>query len=37
VILAWNFYEEIMRRIGARRDNAQDYYLTYFPRVSLVG
>ena len=37
VILAWNFYEEIMRRIRARRENARDYYLTYFPRVSLVG
>src|SRR5580658_3982435 len=37
VILAWNFYEEIMRRIRARRDNARNYYLTYFPRVSLVG
>jgi len=37
VILAWNFYEEIMRRIQARRNNARDYYLTYFPRVNLVG
>ena len=37
VVLAWNFYEEIMRRIQARRANARDYYLTYFPRVSLVG
>jgi SAM-dependent methyltransferase len=36
-ILAWNFYEEIMRRIQAGRDNAADYYLTYFPRVNLVG
>jgi SAM-dependent methyltransferase len=37
VVLAWNFYEEIMQRIRARRDNALDYYLTYFPRVSLIG
>ena len=37
VVLAWNFYEEIMRRIGAQRSGEGDYYLTYFPRVSLTG
>ncbi len=36
-ILAWNFRDEIMRRIRARRDGARDYYLTCFPQVSLAG
>ena len=36
-ILAWNFHEEIMRRIRAARHNARDQFFTYFPRVSLVG
>jgi C-methyltransferase C-terminal domain/Methyltransferase domain len=35
-ILAWNFHEEIMRRIRAVRHNARDQFFTYFPRVSLV-
>lgn len=35
-ILAWNFHEEIMRRIRAARHNARDRFFTYFPRVCLV-
>ena len=36
LILAWNFYEEIMRRIRIRRNDSRDSFLTYFPRVSLI-
>jgi SAM-dependent methyltransferase len=35
-ILAWNFHEEIMRRIRAARHNARDQFFTCFPRVGLV-
>lgn len=36
VILAWNFYEEIMQRIRARKNDLSDSFLTYFPRVELI-
>lgn len=36
VILAWNFYEEIMRRIRDRKHDMSDSFLTYFPRVNLI-
>jgi 2-polyprenyl-3-methyl-5-hydroxy-6-metoxy-1,4-benzoquinol methylase len=35
LILAWNFRDEIMRRIRARRHDDSDRYLTCFPRVVL--
>jgi 2-polyprenyl-3-methyl-5-hydroxy-6-metoxy-1,4-benzoquinol methylase len=36
LVLAWNFYEEIMGRIKDRRAEPFDSFLTYFPRVALV-
>ncbi len=35
VILAWNFRDEIMAKIKARRDRIDDAFLTCFPRVTL--
>ena len=35
VPLAWNFYEEIRERIKKVRDNKNDMFLKYFPRVNL--
>lgn len=37
VILAWNFYEEIVDRIKMIRSNPYDSFLTYFPQVKLIG
>ena len=34
--LAWNFFDEIRQRILAVRNNDQDEFLRYFPRVELV-
>jgi SAM-dependent methyltransferase len=36
VVLAWNFYDEVMRRIAERRTNPRDAFLAYFPQVKLV-
>ena len=36
VVLAWNFYEEVMRRITQRRSDPRDAFLAYFPQVKLV-
>lgn len=33
VPLAWNFFDEIVSRIKAKRNNASDRYVTYFPKV----
>ena len=33
--LAWNFYDEIQRRILKTRDNENDLFLKYFPEVKL--
>ena len=33
--LAWNFYDEIQRRILKTRDNENDIFLKYFPEVKL--
>jgi SAM-dependent methyltransferase len=35
VPLAWNFFTEIRRKIKTRRDNANDKFLKYFPKVEL--
>lgn len=35
VPLAWNFFTEIRRKIKIRRDNANDKFLKYFPKVEL--
>ena len=35
VPLAWNFYDEIRKRIKKVRDNKNDLFLKYFPRVIL--
>jgi hypothetical protein len=35
VPLAWNFFDEIRRKIKARRNSANDKYLKYFPKVEL--
>lgn len=34
VPLAWNFFDEIQRRIRQRRVNESDEFLTYFPTIS---
>jgi len=33
VPLAWNFYEEIKRKIKSKRDNLGDVFVRYFPRI----
>ena len=33
--LAWNFYDEIRERIKKVRDNENDWFLRYFPKVKL--
>lgn len=33
VPLAWNFFNEIMAKIKSRRDNHDDVFVTYFPKV----
>lgn len=35
VPLAWNFFAEIKRKIKGRRDNINDKFLKYFPKVEL--
>jgi len=35
VPLAWNFYQEIAKRIRAVRSNANDRFLRYFPRIKI--
>ncbi len=35
VVLAWNFHDEIVRRIKAVRNKPRDRFLTYFPKVKL--
>lgn len=35
VPLAWNFFDEILRRIKAVRDNENDKFLKYFPEVKV--
>lgn len=35
LVLAWNFFEEIRRRLGTIRDNPSDVCFTYFPEVKL--
>ena len=32
--LAWNFFDEIKKKIKAKRDNADDKFLRYFPKVT---
>ena len=33
--LAWNFFDEISSKIKAKRDNANDKFLRYFPKVTV--
>jgi SAM-dependent methyltransferase len=35
VILAWNFYDEILQRIRAQRPGKQDVFIRYFPGFSV--
>ncbi len=35
--LAWNFFNEIVKRIKNRRDDERDIYVTYFPKVEVKG
>lgn len=35
VPLAWNFFKEIKRKIKSQRDNPNDKFLKYFPKVEL--
>jgi 2-polyprenyl-3-methyl-5-hydroxy-6-metoxy-1,4-benzoquinol methylase len=32
--LAWNFYSEIKKRIQSRRNNKEDLFLRYFPKIT---
>jgi len=34
--LAWNFFTEISKRIKAVRNEPQDKFLKYFPKVEVV-
>jgi SAM-dependent methyltransferase len=35
VPLAWNFFDEIKRKIKTKRDNAEDVFIKYFPNISV--
>jgi SAM-dependent methyltransferase len=35
VPLAWNFFDEIKRKIKTKRNNANDVYVRYFPTISV--
>jgi hypothetical protein len=35
VPLAWNFFDEIKRKIKTKRDNAEDVFIKYFPNISI--
>ena len=35
ITLAWNFYDEIRERILKTRDNKNDKFVRYFPKVKL--
>ena len=35
VPLAWNFFDEIKRKIKTKRDNTNDVYVRYFPTISV--
>lgn len=35
VPLAWNFFDEIKRKIKAKRDNADDVFIRYFPSIKV--
>jgi len=35
VPLAWNFFDEIRKRIKSRHDNPHDRFITYFPEVAI--
>jgi len=36
VPLAWNFYDEIYKRIKVRRDNENDLFVKYFPKIEIL-
>ena len=36
VCTAWNFREEILRKVKIYRTNRNDQFLTYFPEVNLI-
>ena len=36
VPLAWNFYNEIYSRIKTVRDNKNDLFIKYFPKINIV-
>jgi hypothetical protein len=35
VPLAWNFFDEIKRKIKTKRDNAEDVFVRYFPTIKV--
>lgn len=35
VPLAWNFFDEIKRKIKAKRDNPEDVFIRYFPKINI--
>jgi hypothetical protein len=34
--LAWNYFDDIQRKILARRNNTNDKFLKYFPKVEII-
>jgi SAM-dependent methyltransferase len=36
VPLAWNFYDEIYKRIKLKRDNENDLFVKYFPKIEIL-
>ena len=34
--LAWNFFDEIYKRIKLVRHNTNDIYLKYFPKIKII-
>jgi hypothetical protein len=35
VPLAWNFFDEIKRKIKTKRDNPEDVFVRYFPTIKV--
>ena len=35
VPLAWNFFDEIKRKIKSKRDNPEDVFIRYFPKINI--
>jgi hypothetical protein len=36
VVFAWNFFDEIYKRIKVVRNNPNDIFIKYFPEISII-